>query len=72
MLLVSHVLSTALATVSSLLRLHVKADQVTNAEREKTKRVVYAVVYGVGEETQYVRNNGFNGSIQEKINWLTF
>lgn len=30
-------------------RLCVKADQVTNAEREKTKRVVYAVVYGVGE-----------------------
>lgn len=30
-------------------RLHVEADQVTNVEREKTKRVVYAVVYGVGE-----------------------
>ena len=30
-------------------RLHVEAEQVTNVEREKTKRVVYAVVYGVGE-----------------------
>lgn len=30
--------------------LHVKVDQVTNAEREKTKRVVYAVVYGVGKD----------------------
>jgi len=26
-----------------------EADQVTNLEREKTKRVVYAVVYGVGK-----------------------
>ena len=32
-------------------RLHVEADQVTNVEREKTKRVVYAVVYGVGKLT---------------------
>jgi len=35
-----------------------EADQVTNLEREKTKRVVYAVVYGVGKYRVYVVSIG--------------
>ena len=30
-------------------RLGMSADSVTHVEREKTKRVVYAVIYGVGK-----------------------
>ena len=32
-----------------MFRLNVSAEKVTTGDRERAKRVVYAIVYGVGE-----------------------